>query len=177
MQWPLIDKDDARDCLQTLPAAVLQNMDANQLSYDIMFSYCRTQLSLGLNVAVDCPFARVSLYDAAVTLAQQHGAQLALIECSASNEQLWRQQLEARGQQHAATTAAHKPQTWQEMQELLQKQVVQYEDCWRWTTDGSRSISHFLRVDTTASDQATLTQSVVQFLQSIQSGETSSGVT
>jgi len=71
LQWPLIDKDDARDCLQTLPAAVHPILDANQLSYDIMFSYCRTQLSLGLNVVLDCPFARVHLYDAAVAIAQQ----------------------------------------------------------------------------------------------------------
>jgi predicted kinase len=65
--WPLIDKDDARDCLQQLPAGV----DANQLSYDIMFSYASTQLQLGLSTVLDCPFARVCLYDRAQALAEQ----------------------------------------------------------------------------------------------------------
>jgi hypothetical protein len=77
--WPLIDKDDARDCLQHLPASALQTFDANQLSYDIMFSYCETQLQLGLCAALDCPFARVSLYQRAQEMAKQvrswHGRQ------------------------------------------------------------------------------------------------------
>jgi hypothetical protein len=37
LRWPLIDKDDTRDCLQALPAAALELLDANRLSYDIMF--------------------------------------------------------------------------------------------------------------------------------------------
>lgn len=71
LSWPLIDKDDARDCLQGLPPALLQAFDANQLSYDIMFSYCRTQLQLGLSTALDCPFARAALYHRALELANQ----------------------------------------------------------------------------------------------------------
>jgi predicted kinase len=72
LRVPLIDKDDARDCLQhSLPPTSLQLVDANALSYDIMFSYAATQLSLGLSVAIDCPFARVELFDRAVQLAQK----------------------------------------------------------------------------------------------------------
>jgi hypothetical protein len=37
LRWPLIDKDDTRDCLQALPAAALQLLNANRLSYDVMF--------------------------------------------------------------------------------------------------------------------------------------------
>lgn len=69
LRWPLIDKDDARDCLQQLSPDVLQQLDANALSYDIMFRYCATQLSLGLSTAMDCPFARVALYDRALEVA------------------------------------------------------------------------------------------------------------
>lgn len=69
--WPLIDKDDAHDCLQSLPTQLLQAFDANQLSYDIMFSYCETQLQLGLSTVLDCPFARVALYHRAVELAEK----------------------------------------------------------------------------------------------------------
>lgn len=81
LQWPLIDKDDARDCLQRLPAEVRQTFDANQLSYDIMFSYCETQLQLGLSVVLDCPFARVSLYHRARELADKVRDQLGNCSC------------------------------------------------------------------------------------------------
>lgn len=57
--------------MQSLPSDALQLLNANQLSYDIMFSYCRTQLSLGLSVVLDCPFARVALFDEADRLAKQ----------------------------------------------------------------------------------------------------------
>lgn len=71
--WSLIDKDDARDCLQQQlqPQLLEGGLDANQLSYALMFSFCNTQLSLGLSTALDCPFARVSLYQQAVALAQK----------------------------------------------------------------------------------------------------------
>lgn len=44
-----------------------------------MFRYCQTQLSLGLSVVVDCPFARVDLYDAAVSVAHKVKAVLRLV--------------------------------------------------------------------------------------------------
>lgn len=160
--WPLIDKDDARDCLQQLPASV----DANQLSYDIMFSYANTQLQLGLSTALDCPFARVCLYERAQGLARQvgsggqraacswcaqlelrgaaasgwlehcvtaaclcaaaitqHGAVVAVVECIASDAAAWRQQLESRAAQQQVAEA-HKPQTWEDLQQLLQGYVL-----------------------------------------------------
>lgn len=170
--WPLIDKDDARDCLQTFPAEVLQVVDANQLSYDIMFKYCHTQLSLGLSAVVDCPFARAELYDEAARIAQQvnqqkatlllvvavieskislppntahtpgifcnsmhdhcgaaHGlpavlqcsAVVAVVDCIVGDSQLWQQRLEVRAQQQAGTSTCHKPQSWQQIQQLLQR--------------------------------------------------------
>lgn len=77
MRAPVIDKDDARDSLQGLEAASSTETDCellarlNKLAYDIMFKYVETQLSLGLSVIVDCPFAQRMLFDRACSLAKQ----------------------------------------------------------------------------------------------------------
>lgn len=159
--WPLIDKDDARDCLQQLPADV----EANQLSYDIMFSYASTQLQLGLSTVLDCPFARVCLYDRAQALARQHGAVVAVVECIASDAAAWRQQLETRAAQQQAAQA-HKPQTWEDLQQLLRG----YGDSYKWTTDGSCVLQHLVVVDTTAAGSALQdqVQQVMEFLLALQ---------
>lgn len=68
LRWPLIDKDLARSPCQPLVAGHL-GIDWNQLSYDIMFSYCEAQLACGLSAVLDCPLARRSLYDRAAKLA------------------------------------------------------------------------------------------------------------
>ncbi|GLC39413.1 hypothetical protein PLESTM_000894000 [Pleodorina starrii] len=67
---PLADKDDARDCFQPLTAAAPQ-LDWNALSYAVMFRTTERQLSLGLSVVVDCPFARRQLYDEACEIARR----------------------------------------------------------------------------------------------------------
>jgi predicted kinase len=41
------------------------------MSYEVMFQFCQTQLSLGLTVVVDCPLARPELYRRAAALAEQ----------------------------------------------------------------------------------------------------------
>jgi len=54
----------------------------------------------------------------------QHGAVIAVIECISSDTAAWRHQLESRaGQQHS--TQQHKPQTWEELQQLLLRWVLQ----------------------------------------------------
>eukprot|EP00879_Flechtneria_rotunda_P022465 GHRR01023716.1.p1 GENE.GHRR01023716.1~~GHRR01023716.1.p1 ORF type:complete len:199 (+),score=56.92 GHRR01023716.1:83-679(+) len=160
--WPLIDKDDAKDILQTLPAEVLQSFDANQLSYDITFSYCQTQLLLGISTVVDCPLARSQLYDQAVNIAAQCGAAVAVVDCIAGNEAVWQQQIEARAaQQQAALHGAHKPQTWQDIQQLLNR----YNNCWQWTTNGERAIQHHLLIDTTDGNLEKNVQTAVDFIQ------------
>lgn len=70
LKWPLIDKDDARDCLQAPEDSCVQ-LDLNQISYNIMFKYCETQLQLGLSAVLDCPLARVALYRQASQLAER----------------------------------------------------------------------------------------------------------
>eukprot|EP00882_Tetradesmus_deserticola_P031122 GHRQ01035180.1.p1 GENE.GHRQ01035180.1~~GHRQ01035180.1.p1 ORF type:complete len:125 (+),score=52.32 GHRQ01035180.1:325-699(+) len=61
-----------------------------------MFRHAARQLSLGISAVVDCPLARVELYDAAAAVAQQHGAIVAVVDCIAGDEARWQQQLEAR---------------------------------------------------------------------------------
>jgi len=95
LQWPLIDKDDSRDCLEPFAAVAAAAAEASQplsvqthepraaqqapvidwngLSYGIMFRYAATQLALGINTIIDCPFSRVELFHRAQQLAQKVG--------------------------------------------------------------------------------------------------------
>lgn len=49
----------------------------------------------------------------------QYGARLALVELLPSNEALWRQRVEDRGQRDAGTEHAHKPGSWSDIQAVL----------------------------------------------------------
>jgi hypothetical protein len=74
LQWPLLDKDDARDCLAALHVEQpgeghVRLSTLNKLSYDIMLRYAATQLELGMCAVVDCPLARVELFFAAQGMA------------------------------------------------------------------------------------------------------------
>ncbi|KAF6266465.1 AAA domain-containing protein [Scenedesmus sp. NREL 46B-D3] len=160
LSWPLIDKDDTRDCLQALPEAALQLFDANRLSYDVMFRHVASQLSLGISTVVDCPLARVELFDQAAAIAQQHGAIVAVVDCIAGDAARWQQQVEARAAAQPHPGVVHKPQSWQQMQQLLQR----YDGCWRWSLDGSRSLQHHLLLDTTAGSLQENLQRVLQFV-------------
>ncbi len=74
LHWPLVDKDDSRDCfeaveeLRGLPPSVLNN-----LAYEVMFRIAAKQLRVGNSVILDCPMARVMLFEKAQTLAKQVG--------------------------------------------------------------------------------------------------------
>lgn len=94
---------------------------------------------------------------------QQRGARLVLVECEAGDEQRWRAQLEARGAQSAGSQQAHKPLTWQHLQQLL----ARYAGCWRWSTDGSVHVAHRLVVDTTAADLGSNVAAVLDFLEQL----------
>lgn len=122
LQWPLVDKDDARDAFAPLNAAGVALSMLNSVSYDVMWRVCGRQLSIGLpGVVVDCPLARLELYQQAASLAGQHNAVIAVVECVPQDEVLWRQRLEARAQQHGvgSSNQGHKPQTWEQLQQLI----------------------------------------------------------
>lgn len=48
------------------------------------------------------------------------GVQVIVVHCIATDESIWRARLEAR-KGGACTSQAHKPQTWEELQQLLQR--------------------------------------------------------
>ncbi|KAI8471666.1 MAG: AAA domain-containing protein [Monoraphidium minutum] len=190
LQWPLIDKDDARDCLQAhaeaaaaaaaaaraaaaagdpraprnaagLPGpAPAPAADWNALSYDIMFRYAGTQLRAGLCTILDCPFSREELYRRAERLAAENGARVALVDCQPSDDAAWRARLEGRGTADAGTERGHKPLSWAELQQLLGG----YAGCWRWSLDGRAALPHRFAADTTAQGAAELADQVVAWL-------------
>ena len=97
------------------------------------FAVAEKQLALGLNVVVDCPLARPQLYLRAQAIAQRHGALVAVVECSCSDDEVWRERLERRAGLDAGSNRSHKPASWGQLQALL----LGYQGCWNWSTDGS----------------------------------------
>lgn len=205
LAWPLIDKDDARDCFQqyytpagpansaatvtaapavpppaaaqaspalgpaahaaaaaagAAAAAAAPAVDWNQLAYDVMFSFAGRQLSLGMSVVLDCPFARRELYDRVCLLARQHGARVLLVEVTCSDERLWRQRVEQRGLRDRATPRGHKPCSWDELQAVM----ARYDGCWRWSYEAGAAVGRRVVVDTAVQGLDTCVQAVVQAL-------------
>lgn len=88
--WPVIDKDDVKDLLDG------QAQAAGSLAYEIMFNIARRQLLLGLNVICDSPLTGNISYARAQRIAVETHASLAILECTCSNESLWKQRIEGR---------------------------------------------------------------------------------
>lgn len=110
-----------------------------------MFRFAATQLSVGLSVIVDCPMARKELFLRAKEIAEQvtsgvcgddkpfspwqvtlcserqHNARPVLLECVPGDEGVWRRRLEERGASLQATAQSHKPTTWAELQQLIER--------------------------------------------------------
>jgi predicted kinase len=128
LQWPLIDKDDAKDHICDLA-------DGNQRAYDIMWQTTRTQLRVGLSVIVDSPLSHPDQYRRGCELAQQHGARPLVLETSLPDA-VWRQRIAGRNDQ----SSAHKPSDWAAIRALL----ARYGDAWRYPI----SPAHFMRVET-----------------------------
>lgn len=110
LQWPVLDKDDIRDCSLALQAALPPASAAallNSFSYLALWRLAHTQLQLGLSIVVDCPLSRPSLFSTASALAHLHRKRLVIIECVAANSLEWNRRLEARA---AELTSAGIPQ-------------------------------------------------------------------
>ena len=120
LNWPLIDKDDARNAIGSLSEAH-SLINWNSLSYDIMFRYLETQLSCGLSVILDCPLARRELYTRGASLAKQYNAELALIEVFASDSKEWSRRLSFRGSADAGTERSHKPGSLEDVLAIMKR--------------------------------------------------------
>lgn len=129
LQWPLLDKDDIKDHLYTLPAG-------NEAAYAILWQVAARQLQLGLNVIVDSPLSYAGGYRTGCDLARRFGAKLLVVETTLPEAE-WRARLDAR----PPTASAHKIAGWAAMQRLL----AHYQECWRYPI----APAHHLVVDTT----------------------------
>ena len=149
LKFPLLDKDDVRDC--TFPVQhslhILTSPDdasslLNDLSYRAIWQIASTQLRLGLNgLVIDSPLSRRAHLDRLLDLASTHGARLVIVECKPSDEAEWRRRLERRGEADASGSW-HKPATWRDIERLLDG----YAGCTEYDVGGVPRIV----VDTTA---------------------------
>lgn len=90
LRWPLIDKDDIKDILDGCAA------EAGGLAYDTMFNLVRRQTLLGLNVICDSPLTFEHGYMKLREIAAETSAILLIIEPTLTDEQIWRERIEAR---------------------------------------------------------------------------------
>ncbi|EIE27262.1 hypothetical protein COCSUDRAFT_52114 [Coccomyxa subellipsoidea C-169] len=140
----IIDKDDARDCLTSLQSfADTTKVNLNALSYGIMWRYAQTQLLCRNSVIIDCPLARIELFEEAKCMAEQASAILIVVECLASDVAVWQSRLEARASIEADTNKLHKPNSWADLQALLER----YNGCDKW--NGTTDIENYISIDTT----------------------------
>lgn len=110
LHCPVVDKDDIRDCSMDLECPCVmactcesktfnfKSHKLNTLSYVVMWRVTQTQLALGLDVVVDCPLERPSLFDRAVALSEQYGATLVIVECYSGDKRIWKERLESRAE-------------------------------------------------------------------------------
>ena len=122
--FPLIDKDDSKDVLSSLEGRVPPS-ELNALSYDIMFKTAATQLKAGMSVIVVCPLAHRHLYEKAVALVEEFRSGpvrsgVAVVECTAVQD-CWEERLQVRDCNEASSPQSHKPQSWKEVQTLLDR--------------------------------------------------------
>lgn len=143
-QWPLVDKDDAKDHTYDLA-------DGNQRAYDIMWQVVERQLDIGLSVIVDSPLSHPAQYRRGGELAGRYGARLLVVETHLADA-VWRQRIAAR----AAERSAHKPANWQAIQALL----ARYDGVWQYPI----APEHHVRVEA-SQPVSTLVAQVAQRLE------------
>eukprot|EP00891_Asterochloris_glomerata_P009039 jgi/Astpho2/9039/Aster-x0840 len=159
--FALSDKDDSRNCFHALELAGQQGFpDLNNLSYAIMLRVAGTQLSCGNSVICDGPLSRLATYQQAAVLADEHRANVVVVECMPADQAVWQQRLEARAALEAAADSSHKPKTWQQLEAL----IARYEGQDQWATNGSISLEHFLQLDTGQGSLEDQAAAVLQFL-------------
>lgn len=108
--WPLIDKDDIKDVLEQYVQG------SGGYSYEVMLALARRQLLQGLNVICDSPLVNCMTYERAQAIAIETGASLMLVECLCSDQEQWRQRINARKTPQLAT---HRQIDWESFQIYL----------------------------------------------------------
>lgn len=159
LRFPLLDKDDVRDCTlllqQSSPDSSTAAAMLNDLSYSVLWKMAETQLEVGLSVVVDSPLSRRSHLDSLVELAGRAGARVAVVECRPGDEVEWRRRLERRGEGSGASW--HKPSTWQDLIGLVRG----YEGCAEYDVG---PVARIVLDTTGGADVDALVEVVLQFV-------------
>ncbi|HLL78815.1 MAG TPA: AAA family ATPase [Ktedonobacteraceae bacterium] len=113
--WPLIDKDDIKDIIDE------HISEAGGLAYDTMFNIARRQLLQELNVICDSPLNYTVSYEKAQQVAAETQANLAIIECFCSDEQIWSQRINTR---KSLQLPAHHQADWEQLRPKLGNQMA-----------------------------------------------------
>lgn len=114
--WPVIDKDDVRDLLDSRVQA------AGPLAYEVMFNIARRQLLQGLNVICDSPLTGHISYERAQGIATETHASLAILECVCSDESCWKRRINSR---KTLPLPAHHQTDWDAFQVFLRQPFAQ----------------------------------------------------
>lgn len=117
LAWPLIDKDDIKDIVAEQIQA-----ETNGLAYDVMLNIVRRQLLQGLNVICDSPLTHRVTYERAKGIALAAHAQLVIVECFCSDEQVWSQRINARRKRGLP---AHHMTEWERVQAYRRQYTVE----------------------------------------------------
>ncbi len=143
--WPVIDKDDVRDLLPD---------EIGGVSYEAMLAIARRQLLLGMSVIADSPLGYERGYAAALRIAKEASAVVAVVECVCSDEAEWRRRIESRS---SMGLASHHATDWRRVRDFFARTAAE-----PFVVD----VPH-LTVDTASADLATTTDVVLDLIRRI----------
>lgn len=143
--WPVIDKDDVRDLLPD---------EIGGVSYEAMVAIARRQLLLGMSVIADSPLGYERGYRAALRIAKETSAAVAVVECVCADEAEWHRRIEARS---SMGMASHHATDWQRVRDFFARTAGE-----PFVVD----VPH-LTVDTASADLATTTDVVLHWIRRI----------
>ena len=108
--WPIVDKDDFSDVLLTHVESY------GPLAYNSMFSVTESLLKQKFSVICDSPLRGEVGGLRAETLAEQTGAELRVLDCVLSDEDVWKVRLETRHRR-----PAHVIESWADLSRYRQQ--------------------------------------------------------
>lgn len=118
LRWPIIDKDDIKDVLD------MRMRESGGLAYETMWNVARRQLLQGMSVIADSPLTFLMAYRKAQVIATETEATLAVVECRCSDEQIWRQRINARKELHLT---AHHQTDWDTFLRYRQQMLAEMD--------------------------------------------------
>ncbi len=111
--WPVIDKDDVRDLL---PDGI------GGVSYEAMLAIARRQMLLGMSVIADSPLGYERGYRAALRIAKEASALVAVVDCVCSDDAEWRRRIDSR---RSMGLASHHATDWQKVRDFFARTAAE----------------------------------------------------